>query len=75
MAAFEEKIGWSDETEMLARLMSLLYKKFFDKTVSWEECLPVKYRGAALYSVVEDQTDADVQQLVGQLNSGLKEYR
>lgn len=64
-------MGWSDETEMLAKLYSLIHKHINQSDLNWEKCLPAKYVGAADYSLVED---VDQEALSRQLLSGLQTY-
>jgi hypothetical protein len=65
-------MGWSDETEMLAKLYSLLHKHWYNSDLNWEKCLPAKYVGAADYSLIDDTVD---QQALGrQLMTGLQSY-
>ena len=69
MAALLEKMGWSDETEMMARLYALLYEGIFQSKLNCEQCLPIKYRKTASYSIVRDQTIDDVRGLSAQLDA------
>lgn len=69
MAALLEKMGWSDETEMLARLYALIAEGIFKTRHSWEQCLPVKYRSTASYSIVTEQSAADIRGLSAQLDA------
>lgn len=64
-------MGWSDETEMLAKLYSLLHKHWYDSGLNWEKCLPAKYVGAADYSLI---SETDQEALSQQLTSGLQTY-
>jgi hypothetical protein len=69
MAALLEKMGWSDETEMLARLYALIAEGIFKTRFSWEQCLPIKYRSTASYSIVKEQTAAEIRSLGAQLDA------
>lgn len=74
MAGLLEQIGWSDETEMLAKIYAFCLKKFGGVSISWEDCLPAKYTPAARYSLVQEvnaETDAT---LGAALKSGLEMY-
>lgn len=62
-------MGWSDETEMLARIYALMYEGIYQQRLSWEQCLPVKYRDTASYSIVKDQTVEDIRGLTAQLDA------
>lgn len=68
-----EKVGWSDETEMLAKVLRLLTKHFFGEARSWEHYLPAKYVGAATYSANTDMTQAQIRALSQQLDSATAE--
>jgi hypothetical protein len=68
-------MGWSDETEMLARLYALVYEGFFHQRLSWESCLPIKYRATAMYSIVRQQTQEDVRGLSAQLDAFVAQWK
>lgn len=65
MAGLLERMGWSDEVEMLARVTSYLSAIFTkaDKVPKWEDFLPVKYRAVANYSLIPRQTPEEVEAL------------
>lgn len=54
---------------MLARLLACLNSKWYNTQRTWEHYLPVKYRDAALYSVVTDQTTEEVRALSQQMGA------
>jgi len=64
-------MGWSDETEMLAKIYSLLHRHIHQSSLNWEKCLPDKYVGAADYSIIEEVDQAALGQ---QILSGLQGY-
>lgn len=64
-------MGWSDETEMLAKIYCLLLKKLGNNSINWEKCLPSKYVDAADYSLI-DETDQSA--LTEQLTAGFQTY-
>lgn len=57
---------------MLAVIISLMREKLFGSKVPWEDCLPFKYQAAAKYSMIAEQSDAEVDAIIAQVSGGLK---
>ncbi len=66
-----EKMGWSDETEMLARIHATLRSAVEKRSIRWEDCLPVKYRGAANTVESLDITEAQQAAIIKTITNGL----
>ena len=69
IAAVLERIGWSDEVEVLANIRADILAKLTGKQVRWEDCLPFKYQAAANYSIVKEQSQADIDVVISQITS------
>lgn len=67
-------MGWSDECEVLCRCAALLFESIHKTKVSWEDFLPVKYRATAKYSIVTEQTQAEVRALSQMLDAAAIEW-
>lgn len=53
MASIQDKIGWSDETEVLCKVACILTVGLLkNKNTTWEDFLPRNYQDTAKYSEV-----------------------
>lgn len=68
-----ESCGWSDETEMLAKLLAWMMNQNRGKEapVTWERLLPSKYVGAATYVLNKNQTPEEIAALAAALKAAL----
>lgn len=69
-----ERMGWSDETEMMAKILAYLKADWTkaDKLPDWRDLLPGKYRSAANYQYAPKQTDAEVNALAESMQKALQ---
>lgn len=68
MAAVLEKIGWSEEVEMLAKLIAVVKSHLDKKSYSWETFLPQKYVEYAKHMNVDAISTASVKSSLDLLN-------
>lgn len=73
IASLLERMGWSDETEVLCKCASLLFQIVTSKVRKWEEFLPEKYKGAATF--LDESEKVDDQQIIKQLEAGIRSVK
>lgn len=65
-----EQAGWSDEVEMLARLLAFFVSKTKSTAIPWRQFLPEKYWDSANYS---HNTESNDEHLIRQLQGFIGE--